>query len=274
MRAYSGQQRFPVAQWVERLEKLQGAAVEKSKAYSARQLIRSNRSKINLVSPLASPFLGNTPTVTRPGSRNNSEPSTPDTRSPPGTPFRPGSPMSFFSRRFSPFESVTSTRANSRAGSIHRDVLPTSNVPVTPNDTLLLHPNASSLSVATVMKTLKKSSSMQNLTPTFTDSRNKYYDDFSRRLNDEKDKVWNQNIESYIQDSEKDWYRRYHVATLKDKPEVQSRRQSTESDEVEFSDLLGVEYKAPSAMTKLLSRTIGTWNVYCYLLTLVSVRNA
>lgn len=81
-------------------------------------------------------------------------------------------------------------------------------------------------------------------------------------------------IDDYIAESEKDWFNKYHTASLKrdwsssstavlnEPGNVISRRESLS----EYRDILGEDYEAPNRLKRFMSSKIGTWNIYCFLL--------
>jgi alpha-1,3-glucan synthase len=270
MRAYALQQRYPVAQWLSALDTLQSTAVQKSN-HNRQVKTEANIGsmfglQIDRTDSLVFNFLARSTRSPTP-SGNTTKPRMVTSRTssfgnlhqdsilntPEGDSNSPGA------------EAISSTSdicsALDAADSPPLQLLELSGLP---SDS-----SHSSLRVSTIFKSLEKSSSMANLTPTFTDSRNKYYDDFSKKLDEKENRIWNESIEVYIKESEKDWFRRFHLASLKTTTRKPDRRNS-DSSWIEFSQLLGTEHKAPSAINKLLNMTIGSWNVYCYLLTLVS----
>lgn len=114
----------------------------------------------------------------------------------------------------------------------------------------------------------------RSVTPAFNDSKGKYFDRLSVQLDtiDLKSPKKRDTIDDYIVDSEKDWFNKYHTASLKrdwsssstaiiDEQDI-SRRESLS----EYRDILGEDYEVPNRLKRFLARKIGTWNVYCFLL--------
>jgi alpha-1,3-glucan synthase len=116
------------------------------------------------------------------------------------------------------------------------------------------------------------------MTPTFNDSKGKYFDQLSHQLDsfDFKSSRPKDTIDDYIVDSEKDWFNKYHTASLRkdwssassaiiETPDPRSRRESL----TEYREFLGENYEAPRRLKRLLTRKIGTWSIYCFLLAFV-----
>jgi alpha-1,3-glucan synthase len=125
----------------------------------------------------------------------------------------------------------------------------------------------------------RSSISLGAMTPTFNDSNGNYFTRLSTQLDssDLKSPKVTHTIDDYITDSEKDWFNKYHKATLRkdwtassavSEVEAPSRRESL----TEYKDILGENYEAPRRLKRLLTKKVGTWSIYCFLLAFVSPR--
>ena len=299
MRAYSLLQRFPVAQWVEDLQTLQTKSIEHSQHYKEKTggkrkwkpVLRSADSSVSLataptlVGGYATPPSGaSTPWA---GSRVASpSPSYHDLRSGMASP----APIS---TRFPRFPSSTSLRRawddpearEGREGAISGADTPTSSARGISLDTRRLR--ASLAQVAAGRSELERASAM---TPTFNDSTNAYYEKYSHKLDKSNAKTSHTavSIEDYIVNSEKEWFNKYHSASLHHSrvtSAVPTRRNSLDGDTIfeertqfeggtEYDVLFGEDYVAPKGARKLLQRKVGNWYFYCFLLALGQIISA
>lgn len=125
----------------------------------------------------------------------------------------------------------------------------------------------------------KKDRRNQNLTPFFTDPTGLYYKAFEQRL--EKLNAKNSEtalcIEEYLEQSEKQWFRRLHDARMNRSPLVGQPQNSTPApsifegvETVETVDqfLLPENHEPPTGMRRFASYKIGDWPVYSFFLAL------
>ena len=341
MRARSLLQRFPVAQWIEDLEKLQGTSIQISKQQQENPGART--AVFRSISANASGFFSGTTSATSsapqtrstspepqtpaggevygPGhasrtGRNRLTKSRPDSRSSSVSSFRDVSGRQTPIRPSTPGEhglTITGDRGVSGSGThtpsygsgtlpLHAfPQPPRSNSPNSPDPSVPGTPTAEDgllpippelgrrLSVSSMTNASQTEFNLQKVDPFFTDSNDQYYNQFEKMLGsvDAKSSEGEFCIEEYLMKSEKEWFQRFHRAKmgLPSRPGTPtssvfrlpwgkgegSSAQSTprvSMDDEEFN--LGQQYIAPSGVKAFLQRKIGDWQVYCYLLALVS----
>ncbi|KAK5936986.1 hypothetical protein PMZ80_010735 [Knufia obscura] len=316
MRAYSLLQRFPVAQWVKDLETLQGKSIEAShinmdtaegmKKWKSMMYNKSNLSlgtAPTLVGGRATPHLRSGASTPWAGSRVVSPaassydlrsgaaspmPSYPDLRSATASPMpsygdlrsAAASPMPGRSRFHSRYASMQSLRqVHDQAGA--REGRPGA---ISAADTLADSEASFDFNVlrASLIKVQEGQSAIEKpgaMTPTFNDTTNAYYDKYSHKL-DKLNAKKSLPIEEYIVNSEKEWFNKYHAASLKGSRAASlapTRRHSYDGETIaeettnvrattEYDALFGNGYVAPTGARKFLQRKIGTWYLYCFLL--------
>lgn len=241
MRAWSAKQRFPVAQWLEGLEKLQGRSIKihkKMKTRAKRTLnlngARNRDSERNLT-PLTPGTAGMFPS--RPASPSSpwplppsrggmdSRPQTPTDFTGPGFPDLGLQSPAFASSRWArdtdndSIMSDTSTLAPPRFLGEGEYYAPDRSLGGRHNFTA--HNNGSTMSIASVVSVDsivqgRKDFKLQQVDAFFTDQDGQYYQAFERRL----DKLSSKNstsqlcIEEYLMKSEKQFFERMHDAKL------------------------------------------------------------
>jgi alpha-1,3-glucan synthase len=239
MRAWSAKQRFPVAQWLEGLEKLQGRSIKlhkKMKTRAKRTLNLGgsrNRDSDRNLTPLTPGTAGMFPS--RPASPSSPWPLTPNIgglNSRPQTPteFDPGFPgaglssPAFPSRwaRDSDNDSVmsdTSTLAPPRFLGEGEYFAPDRSLGGRHNFTA--HNNGSTMSIASVVSVDsivqgRRDFKLQQVDAFFTDQDGQYYQAFEQRLNklSAKNSTSQLCIEEYLMKSEKQFFERMHDAKL------------------------------------------------------------
>ncbi|KAL3425171.1 glycosyl transferase group 1 [Phlyctema vagabunda] len=265
MRAYSVIQRFPVAQWVEDLEKLQSTSIHMAFKTKAEPTLFTKlsamSSKVSLALPgssSATPSGAVTPTNGRtlgPNSSQifglsvggNSGTSTPRPNhltSPVGS-FNGGLPGSSSPRpgmhspagSFGGFPHSPGQGLHSPAGSFGG-----SSGFNTPRDSpgsvyngfpsgLESGRNTPTrrLSIGEISMTQSEYSIQQNPAPLFTDANNKYYNSFSQKLDKLAGKPSNgkNTIEEYIVDSEREWFNNYHLASMSTSSLLTSKKEKS-----------------------------------------------
>lgn len=306
MRAWSAKQRFPVAQWLEGLEKLQGRSIKlhrKMKTRAKRHLnlggLRNRDSDRNLT-PLTPgtaamfPSRPNSPSSPWPlGGGSGSRPQTPsefDSGFPAAGLASPAIPSPW--ARDSDNDSVmsdTSTLAPPRflgdgeyssLGGRHN---------------FTAHSNASALSMASVVSVDsivqgRRDFKLQQVDAFFTDQDGQYYQAFEQKLNklNAKNSTSQLCIEEYLMKSEKQFFERMHDAKLGSLSRNNSSTNLLESDNNRMSSLareygvpgdekpanefgLADDYVPPTGVKKFLSRRVGQWPVYAMFMALGQV---
>ncbi|RMD42620.1 hypothetical protein DV735_g2493, partial [Chaetothyriales sp. CBS 134920] len=280
MRAYSAVQRFPVASWVAGLEALQVRSIEMAAKQKAKhdplKKLRTRLTNKELPSPAGSTSdereSGTTTTSDAASSVSEEDISAFDSGglvTPPNEQVGFGALSAMSSRTFALDETLAS-RGNSTVNSPFASHVLT---PMTCRFTqMLAQPPAARI---------KKS-----VVPTFSDSRKMYQTRFTQNLQDlnTKTSVTSLSVESFVMKSEKEWYAKYHSATLGPHQSVLSlphisRNSSKVSvsrtarspaappeEKAEYDELLGDDYEAPRGCRRVLLYKIGDWNLYCFLL--------
>ena len=301
MRARSSMQRFPVAQWVQDLDKLQSTAIKVHEKHVAKHangysMVASESRPVNTADGLMLPGLATGPSseaVVAPEHATENEdihrwplhqhhgnsltpghthPSTPhlvSSHSPSQSPWTsyPGTPMS--------------------EGPLH--ISPLGNSPW-----LSQRASSSALSLASVVGD-KKDFSLQRVDPFFTDANGEYARTFKSKLEtlDGKTSEDDLCIEELLVKYEKKFFNRFHDAKLGisrqasqassvfrmhrplsqpsimqdgDRDDVQSQSRFSED---EF--WLANDYVPPSGLKKILQRRIGEWPLYTILLGIVGL---
>jgi alpha-1,3-glucan synthase len=282
MRAYSVVQRFPVAKWVKDLDQLQSSSIHMSMEVRCRRHTWKNisvASGLNRFGMRSSSSLA----VESPQAESPQE-------SPPGTPSTlnrstiASRVTSLFNQSMSPTGSIShGSRVfePSRLGpgrhfgvNISEPSTPALSIdlpPLSVNAFPLGSPASTPrrLSLETISQEHNDVSLRQNLTPVFSDSKNKYYDQYSEKLDKSKKNTY---IEDYIQHSEKDWFQKYHYASLRQQgpSENEAGESARDNPWEEYNQYLGDQYQAPSGAKMLLLRKVGPWYLHWYLLALVS----
>jgi len=287
MRAYSLLQRFPVAQWVEDLQILQTKSIEsnqncKGKAEGSRKwksMISSNYSSTSLATEptLVNGYVTPPSGASTPWARSRAASPAPSTL---GFRSGAGSPISTPRRLHSRFLSASSLRRPfDDAETIDERPEGTLDTSTSTASLDAQRLRASLIQVAQVRSAIEKAGAM---TPTFRDSTNTYYDRYSQKLDksNAKTSVNALSIEEYIVNSEKEWFNKFHVASLRGSrapSAAPTRRTSFDGDTIveeiphieattEYDALFGEDYVAPTGCRKLLQRKIGNWYLYCFLL--------
>jgi alpha-1,3-glucan synthase len=307
MRAWSKLQRFPVAQWVEDLEKLQTSSVELSMAGRFRgerlsklvkrgsqyfhsrptssgstlrdstmpstlpspgfpaPTIQSDNTSSRVMTPRGSPHLLAVPGSSASTTRGVTRSSTPSSLNLPTFPFLdnpPPPPTRRGSSSLSP--SLMSSPPGSPNSSPTQTVFGSSDI----RHLGAAARSSSNLSLTAVASAHSEAALLQNAAPIFLDSKNIYYNQFSQKLDKlaTKQSTGSMLIEEYLVESERDWFNKYHRASLA------PRVLSTNGDKsAEFFELLGDDYEAPRGVKMLMQKKIGTWYIYSYLLALVRI---
>jgi alpha-1,3-glucan synthase len=262
MRAYSVLQRFPVAQWVEDLEKLQYSSIHTSIKTRSRPnrlgALRSIGSRVSVFNRFSASTIS--------GESGRSIPSAPSTvvsgggsLTHQGLSLASPSPASLSPASLSPASLSPVASIFQFSDSMNLDGA--------------VNGPSRQLSLRSVATTHSECSLQQNPAPIFTDSKNKYYNTFSQKLDklNTKPSASNICIEEYIVESEKDWFNRYHSASLsttsllRGKKTEDSRRKSV----AEYHEFLGDGYQAPRGVKMFMQMKIGTWYTYSFLLAFV-----
>lgn len=271
MRAYSVLQRFPVSQWVEDLESLQSSAIALSLKIIAKPPTRWKLHSRNISS----------------ASSANMSPRTSGTHTPIGG-------IAIHSNGMLSQQDIRPPRfgrgglgsaTTSRASSMYHGLEPSSPGlasfnPAYPRSARGSNDFGQDTSLADMPRPLNlnvllssntKSSLQSNATPTFTDATNKYYDKFSAKLEKAALKPSTKvNIQEYLMASEKDWFNKFHDASMSRKPLIGSTGRNSGNDiSNEYTEYLTEDYQVPSGARRLLQVKIGTWYLYSYLLALV-----
>ena len=274
MRAHSVLQRFPVVQWIEDLEILQQGVIDKSFMTRTKVPVpwkRHGKSKSSVSSGVATPrstgiltpgrmlMAGGRALTPRPsiGSltthfqepRLGSSASSRNFQSP-ELPYN-------HERAHSVANSVNGTFMGSRRSSRDFDI---DSRPQTPKP----------LNLNVLLADQNKSVLHSNATPTFTDANNQYLDKFTEKLATKRASQ-QPNIQEYIVASEKDWFKKFHAASLvHNQPEQASRRESDQDVYDEYTEIFNESYDAPQGIGRILQKKVGSWCIYSYLLALVS----
>lgn len=286
MRHRSALQRFPVAQWVEDLEKLQATSIQihKQQAYKRVSLLSLRRnSSVPTTELPVNARLSQAPTIIGISSVINTAPNS--------------VPPSIIDAGMETPQTPDFTPVGSPAPSI-RPAMPTrqntmSTLAITEGiEQPFIHaslPSSPSLLSLQAVTGLQASFGLQNVDPNFTDSGGVYYNTFDRMLGavDGKSSEDKFCIEKYLVQSEKRWFNQRHNAKL-----GRMSRASTPASSVfrmpggRTSDpdfvqepptppgedfLLGDDYKPPSGLRKFFQRKIGDWQLYSFLLAFVRV---
>lgn len=275
MRAYSVLQRFPVSQWVEDLESLQSSSIDmsfKTMSKPPPKWKRHSKALSNTSSANLSPRASGTQTPIAGSDIGASGFSSQLLIRPP---------------RFSGggFGSGTTSRASTSVpSSIYHGLEPSSGrasynaaFPRSARESTDLTPHISSanipkpLNLDILLSGNTKSSLQLNATPIFTDATNNYYDKFSAKLEKAALKPSTKmNIQEYIMASEKDWFNKFHDASMALKPLEGSTARNSEHDlSNEYTEFLNEDYQVPRGARRLLQMKLGTWYLYSYLLALV-----
>ncbi|RDW80976.1 hypothetical protein BP5796_05674 [Coleophoma crateriformis] len=139
------------------------------------------------------------------------------------------------------------------------------------------------LSVGEISMAGSEYAMQQHATPLFTDSNNKYYDSFSKKLDKLADKSSSgKTIEDYIVDSKKEWFNNYHRASMSSNTLLLNKKENSKGNTkssrreslAEFDEYLGNGYEAPSGLKLLMQKKVGTWFVYSFLLALGQILSA
>lgn len=287
MRAYSLVQRFPVAKWVKDLDQLQSSSIHMSMEVRCRQHSWRN---ISVASSLHRFGMRSSSSLVA-DSPQGSPPDTPATPSPLNRSTIGSRVNSLFNQSMSPTASAfqgSRPFEPSRLGPGRQSGVPDASEPSTPRLSMdlprssvfafPLHSPAETPSRRVSLETISHENNdvslQQNLTPIFSDSKNKYYDRFSEKLDKLYAKTSKKNtyIEDYIQHSEKDWFQKYHYASLRQQGPTENEDGEPGRDNPweEYNEYLGDQYQAPSGAKMLLLRKVGPWFVHWYLLALVS----
>jgi alpha-1,3-glucan synthase len=256
MRARSLLQRFPVAQWIEDLEKLQSTSISTS---HYQQRTSKARALLRLPSGFNTPSL-RSPTTSAPNSAPNTAPNSrsastagipcPDESDEPQVEtLGPGHSRAMLRSTNFRCLSHTSSAASIRdpetsglgAGLSELEIiesydtrlealphtnrlrsLPPSNGSSAPGTPMAedrpLNLSNRRLSLASIVRESNKEFSLQKVDPFFTDSTNEYYENFDKMLNSVSAKSSERElcIEEYLARSEKEWFGRFHRAKLGD----------------------------------------------------------
>lgn len=285
MRAYAHVQRFPVAKWVKDLDTLQSKAIVQS---------NENKEKVRPSSRWKStvPTEKFVKTTTLMASPSNT--ATLDTNH----------ALYPFGSRFSlhktSIQSLRSISSNSSFQYLQRDVEADHERQNQPNiltaatldkddQNEVLDPEALHDSLT---KAAKHRSAIQKaglLTPTFSDPANTYYDQYSHELDKlrQRPSTASLSIEAYLVNSEKQWFDKFHTASLRG-----SRRTSLHpachdsednlslppqpqiDDGNDCNALFGNDYVAPRGCRRFLQRKLGSWYLYCFLLAIGQIMSA
>ncbi|KAB5522170.1 alpha-1,3 glucan synthase [Coniochaeta sp. 2T2.1] len=308
MRAWSAKQRFPVAQWLEGLEKLQGRSIKlhkKMKNRAKRNLnlggSRNRDSERNLT-PLTPGTAGMFPS-SRPASPSSPWPLPPSRGG--GLGSRPQTPTEFaglespmFPSRWArdsdndSIMSDTSTLAPPRFLGEGEYFAPDRSLGGRHNFTA--HNNGSTMSIASVVSVDsivqgRKDFKLQQVDAFFTDQDGQYYQAFEQKLNklSSKNSTSQLCIEEYLMKSEKQFFERMHDAKLgslsrnnssanliegNNRMSTLAREYGDEEDEKPENEFgLSDDYVPPTGVKKLLSRRLGDWPIYAMLMALGQV---
>ncbi|KAF2661570.1 glycosyltransferase family 5 protein [Lophiostoma macrostomum CBS 122681] len=284
MRAWSAKQRFPVAQWISLLEKLQSTSIKLH--YKPKSRPRTLMQSVYL--------------------RPKSSQHTPHSGSPTDT--------EFGTRVHSTAHSRNTSLAHSRAQSIEDiDTLALPPVPPipfadsgtstptgaqTPNrlsvpvSPFIQSPNISTLSVNSVVGD-RNDYKLQTVEPFFTDSRGDFYKEFEQKLRNlnARNSTADLCIEAYLTKSEKAWFDMYRgvklgrpsyyplastdalvtpATTRPNSIELQDAKESrvlVDKEDFGLSD----EYVAPTGLKKYLQYRVGSWPIYSILIAIGQV---
>jgi alpha-1,3-glucan synthase len=284
MRAYSIVQRFPVAQWVENLEKLQSTSITLSKDGQRRRHPLQSLSPFGTTSGLFRTPSGSE--VSIPGSPTQSLHRQNIVRR----------VSSFISLRSTPAVSAQPSRAPSPTRLHPNDEVAgggeSMNMTIFRHSSPVFAPGPPStddscpgtpvegmssrrLSLGAISQSYTDVSIQKGITPTFEDSKNEYYVKFSEKLDRSKMKSTEEStcIEDFLMESEKEWFRKYHIATLQHEPSSKEslvrKHTSRPNLRAEYNEYLGEEYEVPTGVRNFLEIKVGTWAVYCYLIAFV-----
>lgn len=245
MRAYSAKQRFPVAQWLDKLERLQKNVIsihektakkasKRNFLSSTRSLLHPNPSREELTSDIQlqdrmPDWMRQVPDYDDDGSRANTALNTP-MHSRPGTPGiemdsalnTPRSATPNFARGHERMDSDANTlRSFSRPFGGHSRAeseasLSAMALPRPPG--LGIHDNSSRASMLSVNEVVGERSDfkLQQVDPFFTDKEGEFYNAFEQRLGDldASNSISDLCIEDYLLKSEKQWFDMYRDARL------------------------------------------------------------
>ncbi|KAJ9148772.1 Alpha-1,3-glucan synthase [Coniochaeta hoffmannii] len=304
MRAWSAKQRFPVAQWLEGLEKLQGRSIKLHKKMKTRARKNlnlggsRNRDSDRNLTPLTPGTAGMFPSRPAspsspwplPQSRMGSRPQTP-------TDFDQLQSPAFPSRwaRDSDNDSImsdTSTLAPPRFLGEGEYFAPDRSLGGRHNFTA--HANGSTMSIASVVSVDsivqgRKDFKLQQVDAFFTDQDGQYYQAFEQKLNklSSKNSTSQLCIEEYLMKSEKQFFERMHDAKLgslsrngssvnliegNNRMSTLAREYGDDDDEKPANEFgLSDNYVPPTGIKKFLSRRLGEWPVYAMLMALGQV---
>lgn len=311
MRAWSAKQRFPVAQWLEGLEKLQGRSIKlhkKMKTRAKRHLNLGgsrNRDSDRNLTPLTPGTAGMFPS--RPASPSSPWPlpanggglgSRPQTPSEFGSGFpaaglsSPAFPSPW--GRDSDNDSImsdTTTLAPPRFLGEGEYFAPDRSLGGRHNFTA--HNNGSTMSFASVVSVDsivqgRKDFKLQQVDAFFTDQDGQYYQAFEQKLSklSAKNSTSQLCIEDYLMKSEKQFFERMHDAKLGSLSRnnsttnlLESSRMSSlareygiDADEKPANEFgLGDDYVPPTGIKKFMSRRVGQWPVYAMFMALGQV---
>ncbi|RMZ77991.1 hypothetical protein DV737_g4093, partial [Chaetothyriales sp. CBS 132003] len=312
MRAYSAIQRFPVASWVAGLEALQVRSIEMSVKQKAKNdPLKKLKTKLAPKETLSPSDNVSDERVSRAmasddGSTSDEDMSAFDSTSLAARRNEPGIGASSMSSRTFPLDDAITSRGNSTVNSPFASHVLTpltcrSEVSLASADTSAEINDMEEMERARPLeRNVNRQSFTQMLTlppavrikksvvPTFSDSRKMYQTKFSQNLQDlnVKTSVTSLSVESFVMKSEKDWYAKYHSATLgshqssislpylsmtprsSSRTSVRSRTvtPSAPEEKAEYDELLGDDYQVPRGCRRLLQYKIGDWNLYCFLL--------
>ncbi|KKY18703.1 putative alpha-glucan [Phaeomoniella chlamydospora] len=291
MRARSSVQRFPVAQWVEDLEKLQNTAINKYLKVAGKKEFLSSYPEtphFDINNPAIQQSLarwGNNAFHAR-SSRMNSPARL--TESEPSPDFHPRASVNFSRQRSVMMggESVPEEVQEQDTGAVRhvRVALPHAASTLSLKEVL-------ENSGDTIQNHEKQSFKLQSVDPSFTDSTGFYYKKFEKLLGslNSSNSETKFCIEEFLNKSEKDWFCRFHLAKLgstgkssKSRPETpdsgimgetdsSSTSSSSNPEDIEKRNLhalLGENYVPPTGLRNLLHRKIGDWPIYAFLLSL------
>jgi alpha-1,3-glucan synthase len=309
MRAWSAKQRFPVAQWLEGLEKLQGRSIKLHKKMKTRARknitlgASRNRDSDRNLTPLTPGTAGMFPS--RPASPSSSPWPLPPSRGG-GLGSRPQTPTDFDQLQSPAFPSRwardsdndsimsdTSTLAPPRFLGDGDYYAPDRSLGGRHNFTA--HNNGSTMSIASVVSVDsivqgRKDFKLQQVDAFFTDQDGQYYDAFEQRLNklNAKNSTSQLCIEEYLMKSEKQFFERMHDAKLgslsrnnsstnlmegSNRMSTLAREYGDDDDEEKPANEFGLseDYVPPTGIKKFLSRRLGEWPVYAMLMALGQV---
>jgi len=287
MRARSAKQRFPVAQWVEDLDILQGSAIKISEEENL------EKPQKLMERGLRSPSMTNLRTLLA-GGANSSQLSikTSSIRhtSMQSQHLTPGTPSAPWTPRAAGFDSWTPPRAHSPSplNSPRADemLLPPPTLGGEPDP---LNRRFSTLSYESVAEG-REDFALQKVDPSFTDASGVYLRAFEKKLESMDPKSSSLCIEENLMKSEKSFFKEYREAKMgistpggSRAPSVMGTRPGTPNgsffehsphgsvDSMPQEDLLnefplGRDYKPPSGLKRLLLYRVGDWPIYSILL--------